>query len=154
MRRNTPCPCHSRPSHDQRNTNPALVRPSLPSAQRQIRSGRASCIRKASVVGSKDDDGIFFEAQCGDLLEDPSNALVHILDHRGIRWLVLHLTDWTTQIRKKLRSFLIFKQSSLGLVFLFQSAFGLQRSVDGVVREIEKERLVAVLLYKSDRLIG
>ncbi len=147
----------TRPLDDQWRSDSALVEPSFSGAQRKVRRGlvEAPAHQRAepSVVGYEHDRRAIVDAEFGELVQDPTHALVRALDHRRVGCVIL------PQLRNRL-SFGLEMLLPLGaesgrLPFEARRRFrlGLERRVHGVVGQHEEKRLGAIPLEEVERRI-
>ena len=126
-----PCGDNARPTNEERHPNPALVGEALARTKRRV-VGRAF---QPAVVRREEDQRLFCDAELVKLIEDTPDALVHALDHRGVYGVVLAAPLLCAP-----------RLDELGL--------RLQRSVDGIVRKLQKERAVRALSEEVDRFVS
>ena len=90
---------------------------------RRIHSSRRSRRLQPAVVAREDDDRLVGELPIFQRLQDPSDAPVHTLDHRGVDRIVLRARGYWSVLRLKV-------------------LLGDKRGVHYVVGEVEEERLL------------
>jgi len=77
----------ARPVHEERYADAAFVDVAFAGAEQRVFGGgllRRAFIAQAAVVGSDDDDGVFREAERGELFADAAEPGVEAFDHRGV----------------------------------------------------------------------
>jgi len=145
-----PWPRYAGKAHDPRHAEPPLVQVALPGAER--RRGRRRGVvevpgeerlrhRQASIVGAEDEQRPIGDAQPLQGVHHSAHALVHALDHRGVHRVLLRLRIGAPAL-------------PLGLVLGDLLGLRLERDVNGVVREEQKERTRSggVAIDEIDRL--
>jgi len=142
------------PFYQERFAHAAFVGPAFAGAQGQVGCGRTHGGGEAAVVRGEKDDGVFVEFQLGEFVEEAADIFIEVLDHRSVGRVVLNLPHGAAVIIEEFGAFACGQLGGFGFVFFEQSGLGLERVVDGIVREVDEERLVAVLLDEADRLAG
>ena len=92
--------------------------------------------------------------QLVEFVEDAADIFIEVLDHSRVGGVVLNLPYGAAVVVEELGGFACWLFGRLGFVFFQQSGLRLQRVVDGVVREVNEERLLAILLDEADCLAG
>ena len=142
------------PLDQERFAHATFVGPAFARTQRQVGSRRTLGGGEPAIVRREYDDGIFVEFQFCEFVEDAADIVIEVFDHRGVGGVVLHLPHGAAVVVEELGASPGGKLGRFGFVFFQQGGFGLQRVVDGVVREVNEERLFAILLDEADRLAG
>ena len=93
--------------------------------------------RKSTVIGSEDDDRAIRNSEFPNVSQDTADAFIHALDHGRVDRIVLQLAG--LQLRA---------------ILPYEFFFRLDRDVDGIMRQVKKERPRAIRANELDCFVG